>query len=62
VLGSLMRQAVGRNRLFDLRGGRGNIDASQHDKPDDKQRHNRGNNDEKDLHKHPANCQSRTAL
>ena len=52
-----MGQAIGRDRLLDLAGRGGNIDASQDDKGDDSQHHYCADNDENGLHKHPANCQ-----
>jgi hypothetical protein len=57
-----VRQAVGGNRLFDLAGRGRNVHASQDDEGDGDQRDERGDNDKNDLHEHPANCQSRTAL
>jgi hypothetical protein len=52
-----MRQAVGGNCLLDLAGRGGNIDASQYDKRDGDERHDRRDDDKNDLHEHPANCQ-----
>jgi hypothetical protein len=52
-----VRQAVGRDRLLDLAGRGGNIDASQDDKGDGDQHDNRADDDENGLHEHPANCQ-----